>query len=130
MKHKVADCFLQFAATSFNRSQLQTLTPLLEAIPWQLSTTLSSILSLAAGLVFIVIIFMAKEFMIDQAPIWCVSAFIHSTFPLTLGDPLRMVLDNVVKELPLQNTARELTEDLVNLLSSFTVRFNSNYFCF
>jgi len=33
-----------------------------------------------------------------------------STFLLTLGDPLRIVLDNVVKGLPLLNAARETVE--------------------
>ncbi|KAF7819368.1 acyltransferase-like protein [Senna tora] len=69
-------------ATSFSRSQLQLLTPLLEAVPGQLSPGLPYFLSLMAG------------------------------------DPVRMVLDNVLKGLPIENTARELTEDLT-VLSSF-----------
>ncbi|XP_028780273.1 acyltransferase-like protein At3g26840, chloroplastic [Neltuma alba] len=69
-------------ATSFDRSQLQLLTPLLETMPGQISPGLPYFLGLMAG------------------------------------DPLRMVLDNTLKGLPLQNTARELTEDLT-ALSSF-----------
>lgn len=47
-----------------------------------------------------------------------------STFLVTLGDPLRMVLDNVMKGLPQQNTARELIEDFTTFSSSLPVRFN------
>ncbi|XP_057437570.1 phytyl ester synthase 2, chloroplastic-like isoform X2 [Lotus japonicus] len=72
-------------ATSFSRSQLQLLTPLLEAFPGPLSPGLPNILS------------------------------------LTGGDPLRMVLDNLVKGLPLQNTAREIMEDFTTLSSSLPV---------
>ncbi|XP_061352391.1 phytyl ester synthase 2, chloroplastic-like isoform X2 [Gastrolobium bilobum] len=72
-------------ATSFSRSQLQLLTPLLEALPGPLPRGLPIILS------------------------------------LTAGDPLRMVLDNVVKGLPLQNTARELMEDFTTFSSSLPV---------
>ncbi|XP_057437572.1 phytyl ester synthase 2, chloroplastic-like isoform X2 [Lotus japonicus] len=72
-------------ATSFSRSQLQLLTPLLEAFPVPLSPGLPNILS------------------------------------LTEGDPLRMVLDNVVKGLPIQSTAREIVEDFTTLSSSLHV---------
>ncbi|KAK4282206.1 hypothetical protein QN277_013611 [Acacia crassicarpa] len=72
-------------ATSFGRSQLQLLTPLLEAMPSQLSPGLPYFLALMAG------------------------------------DPLRMVLDNTLKGLPLQNTTRELTEDLTTLSSFLPV---------
>ncbi|KAK2415219.1 Esterase/lipase/thioesterase family protein [Trifolium repens] len=71
--------------TSFSRSQLQLVTPLLEALPSSLSPALPNILS------------------------------------LTAGDPLRMVLDNVVKGLPLQNTARDLIEDFTTFSSSLSV---------
>ncbi|WJX77130.1 hypothetical protein P8452_60465 [Trifolium repens] len=71
--------------TSFSRSQLQLVTPLLEALPSSLSPALPNILS------------------------------------LTAGDPLRMVLDNVVKGLPLQNTARDLIEDFTTFSSSLPV---------
>lgn len=50
-----------------------------------------------------------------------------STFLVTLGDPLRMVLDNVVKGLPIQSTAREIVEDFTTLSSSLHVRFS---YCF
>ncbi|XP_054820821.1 phytyl ester synthase 2, chloroplastic-like [Prosopis cineraria] len=69
-------------ATSFGSSQLQLLTPLLEAMPSQLSPGLPYFLGLMAG------------------------------------DPLRMILDNALKGLSLENTARELTDDL-STLSSF-----------
>ncbi|KAI9120365.1 hypothetical protein K1719_007398 [Acacia pycnantha] len=72
-------------ATSYIRSQLQQLTPLLEAMPGQLSPGVPYFLSLMAG------------------------------------DPLRMVLENMVKGLSLQNTARELSEDLSILSSSLPV---------
>ncbi|XP_027188577.1 phytyl ester synthase 2, chloroplastic-like isoform X1 [Cicer arietinum] len=72
-------------ATSFSRSQLQLVTPLLEALPGSLSPALPNILS------------------------------------LTAGDPLRLVLDSVVKGLPLQNTARELIEDFTTFASSLPV---------
>ncbi|XP_054802446.1 phytyl ester synthase 2, chloroplastic-like isoform X2 [Prosopis cineraria] len=68
-------------ATSYSRSQLQRFTPLLEALPSQLSPGVPYFLSLVAG------------------------------------DPLRLVLENLVKGLSVQNTARELLEDL-NMLSS------------
>ncbi|CAJ2672376.1 unnamed protein product [Trifolium pratense] len=71
--------------TSFSRSQLELVTPLLEALPGSLSSALPNILS------------------------------------LTAGDPLRMVLDNVVKGLPLQNTARDLIEDFTTFSSSLPV---------
>lgn len=44
-----------------------------------------------------------------------------SNFLAKLGDPLRMVLDNLVKGLPLQNTAREIMEDFTTLSSSLPV---------
>ncbi|CAI8613448.1 unnamed protein product [Vicia faba] len=72
-------------ASSFSKSQLQLLIPLLEALPDSFSPALPSILS------------------------------------LTAGDPLRMVLDNFVKGLPLQNTARELIEDFTTFSSSLPV---------
>ncbi|KAK7336128.1 hypothetical protein VNO77_16661 [Canavalia gladiata] len=72
-------------ATSFSRSQLQLLTPLLEALPNPLSPGLANILS------------------------------------LTAGDSLRMVLDNVVKGLPLQNPAWELVENFTTFSSSLPV---------
>jgi len=50
-----------------------------------------------------------------------------STFLLTLGDPVRMVLDNTVKGLPLLNAAREPIEDFSTFSSSLPVRFN---YCF
>lgn len=46
-----------------------------------------------------------------------------STFLVKLGDPLRLVLDSVVKGLPLQNTARELIEDFTTFASSLPVSF-------
>jgi hypothetical protein len=55
------------------------------------------------------------------------SPFMPSTFLLTLGDPLKMVLDNAVKGIPLLTTARESIEDFTTFLSSLPVRF---YFCF
>ncbi|XP_027350946.1 acyltransferase-like protein At3g26840, chloroplastic [Abrus precatorius] len=72
-------------ATSFSRSQLQLLAPLLEALPDPLSHGLADILS------------------------------------LTAGDPLKTVLDNLVKGLPLQNTTRELVEDFTTFSSSLPV---------
>ncbi|KAI5428083.1 phytyl ester synthase 2, chloroplastic isoform X1 [Lathyrus oleraceus] len=72
-------------ASSFSRSQLQLVTPLLEALPDSFSPALPDILR------------------------------------LTAGDPLRMVLDNFVNGLPLQNTARELIEDFTTLASSLPV---------
>ncbi|CAK8542690.1 unnamed protein product [Lathyrus sativus] len=72
-------------ASSFSRSQLQLVTPLLEALPDSFSPALPNILS------------------------------------LTAGDPLRMVLDNFVNGLPLQNTARELIEGFTTLASSLPV---------
>ncbi|KAI9083983.1 hypothetical protein K1719_033979 [Acacia pycnantha] len=73
------------SATSFGRSQLQLLTPLLEAMPSQLSPGLPYFLA------------------------------------LTAGNPLRMLLDNTLKGLPLQNTAGELTRDLTTLTSFLPV---------
>jgi hypothetical protein len=55
------------------------------------------------------------------------SPFMPSTFLLTLGDPLRMVLDNAVKGIPLLTAARESIEDFSTFSSSLPVRF---YFCF
>lgn len=72
-------------ATSFSRSQLQLVTPLLETLPDSLSPALPNILS------------------------------------LTAGGPLRLVLDNFVKGLPLQNTARELIGDFTTISSSLPV---------
>ncbi|XP_028771380.1 acyltransferase-like protein At3g26840, chloroplastic [Neltuma alba] len=72
-------------ATSYNRSQLQRITPLLEAMPRQFSPGVPYFLSLMAD------------------------------------DPSRMVLDYMVKGLPLQNTARELLGDLSILSSSLPV---------
>jgi hypothetical protein len=50
--HKVPDLTVtfQFAGTSFSRSQLQLVTPLLEALPGLLSPALPNILSLTSGL--------------------------------------------------------------------------------
>jgi len=50
-----------------------------------------------------------------------------STFLLTLGDPLRTVLDNAVKGLLLLNAAGEPIEDFTTFTSSLPVRF---YYCF
>jgi hypothetical protein len=50
-----------------------------------------------------------------------------SSFLLTLGNSLRMVLDNTVKGLPLLNAAKEPIEDFTTLSSSLPVRF---YYCF
>ncbi|PNY12798.1 acyltransferase-like protein chloroplastic-like [Trifolium pratense] len=69
------------AATSFNRSQVQHLTPLLDALPGTFSSVLPNILS------------------------------------LTEGDPLRMVLDNAVKGIPLLTAARESIEDFTTFSS-------------
>jgi len=50
----------------------------------------------------------------------------HQLF-LTLGDPLRMVLDNAVKGLPLLHAAGEPIEDFTTFSSSLPVRF---FYCF
>ena len=52
---------------------------------------------------------------------------LHSTFLVTLGESLRMLLDNVVQGLPLQNTAGELVKDFTAFSLSLPVRFN---YCF
>ena len=44
-----------------------------------------------------------------------------------LGESLRMLLDNVVQGLPLQNTAGELVKDFTTFSLSLPVRFN---YCF
>ncbi|KAE9588863.1 hypothetical protein Lal_00012636 [Lupinus albus] len=75
-------------ATSFGRSQLQLLTPLLEAMSGPLSLFPPEILS---------------------------------SLP---GDPLRLMLDNLVKGFPLQNTARELMEDFTTFSGSLPVLAN------
>ncbi|KAK2415221.1 Esterase/lipase/thioesterase family protein [Trifolium repens] len=75
-------------ATSFNRSQVQLLTPLLDALPGSLFSVLPNILS------------------------------------LTAGDPLRMVLDNAVKGIPLLTAARESIEDFSTFSSSLPVLAN------
>ncbi|TKY63009.1 Acyltransferase protein [Spatholobus suberectus] len=72
-------------ATSFSRSNLQHLIPLLEALPDPLSTGLPNILR------------------------------------MTPGESLRMVLDNVVQGLPLQNTAGELVKDFTTVSLSLPV---------
>ncbi|KHM99237.1 Acyltransferase-like protein, chloroplastic [Glycine soja] len=72
-------------ATSFSRSNLLLLTPLLEALPDPLSPGLSNILR------------------------------------STEGESLRMVLDNVVQGLPLQNTAGELVKDFTAFSLSLPV---------
>ncbi|KAK2448994.1 aberrant root formation protein [Trifolium repens] len=61
--HKVPDLTMtfQFAGTSFSRSQLQLVTPLLEALPGLLSPALPNILSLTAGL-FIFSIYLDNVF--------------------------------------------------------------------
>jgi hypothetical protein len=53
--HKVPDLTVtfQFAGTSFSRSQLQLVTPLLEALPGLLSPALPNILSLTPGLIIL-----------------------------------------------------------------------------
>jgi hypothetical protein len=50
-------------------------------------------------------------------------SFMPSTILVTLGGPLRLVLDNFVKGLPLQNTARELIGDFTTISSSLPVSF-------
>jgi len=50
-------------------------------------------------------------------------SFMPSTILVTLGEPLRLVLDNFVKGLPLQNTARELIGDFTTFSSSLPVSF-------
>ncbi|RDX75884.1 Acyltransferase-like protein, chloroplastic, partial [Mucuna pruriens] len=72
-------------ATSFSRSNLQLVTPLLEALPDPLSSGLPNILR------------------------------------STVGEYLRMVLDNVVQGLPLQNTAGELVKDFTTFSLSLPV---------
>ncbi|KEH23472.1 acyltransferase-like protein At1g54570, chloroplastic isoform X3 [Medicago truncatula] len=72
-------------ATSFSRSLMQLLSPLLDALPDSFSPALPNILS------------------------------------LTAGDPLRMVLDNAVKGLPLLNAAGEPIEDFTTFSSSLPV---------
>ena len=53
--------------------------------------------------------------------------FMPSKFLVTLGESLRMLLDNVVQGLPLQNTAGELVKDFTTFSLSLHVRFN---YCF
>lgn len=54
---------------------------------------------------------------------FCPFSFMPSTILVTLGGPLRLVLDNFVKGLPLQNTARELIGDFTTFSSSLPVSF-------
>ncbi|XWS40540.1 hypothetical protein CRYUN_Cryun17cG0004300 [Craigia yunnanensis] len=72
-------------ATSFSKSQLQPLIPLLEIMPDQFPLNLPYMLSLATG------------------------------------DPLRMLMDNVVKRGPLPQTIGELSQDLVTMSSYLPV---------
>ncbi|XVF13859.1 hypothetical protein REPUB_Repub09cG0005300 [Reevesia pubescens] len=72
-------------ATSFSKSQLQPLIPLLEIMPDQFPLNLSYMLSLATG------------------------------------DPLKMLMDNVVKRGPLAQTIGELSHDLVSMSSYLTI---------
>ncbi|RDX65140.1 Acyltransferase-like protein, chloroplastic, partial [Mucuna pruriens] len=72
-------------ATSFNKSNLQHVTPLLEVFPEPLSPSLPNILK------------------------------------STTGESLRKVLNNVVQELPLQNTAGELVKDFITFSLSLPV---------
>ncbi|XVF59970.1 hypothetical protein PTKIN_Ptkin08bG0005100 [Pterospermum kingtungense] len=72
-------------ATSFSKSQLQPLIPLLEIMPDQFPLNLPYMLSLATG------------------------------------DPLRMLIDNLVKRGPLPQTIGELSQDLVTMSSYLPV---------
>lgn len=82
------------------------------------------------------IIFKAKASTIDLESMWSplsnkngvFSNWCLQNFLLTLGDPLRMALENMVKGLSPQNTARELLDDLSILSSSLPVRYNSCFY--
>ncbi|KAH9743264.1 AB hydrolase-1 domain-containing protein [Citrus sinensis] len=103
-------------ATSFSKSQLQPLIPLLQLTPDQVLLAFPYMLRLMQGLL--------------SAPQTSFSGFFSCIFSEVVvdnsqmknsGDPLRMAVDILVKGLPLQHEAGEVSQDLVVMSSYHSV---------